>query len=360
MSEPESTVPSRKIPVAIRKALSAAPSYPFTAIDAPIKLDQNESPEDFPEALKKLALEKMLSRAWNRYPSMMAENIRGLLALRENWPDDGTVITPGSNVLLQHLAEAAGIGATVLTVSPGFAIYKQVGMFLANELIEIPLGQNFELPLAALLKTMQQKSGVLYLAVPHAPTGVLHSRQDLEQIIAASKNWIVLLDEAYYEFCGTNHKDFLSNDNVAVLRTFSKAWGLAGVRAGYLLAQPVLAAQIQKIALPFNLNLLTECVLEVALLHPEYREARIQEMILERERIRRALAQHPSWQVYESSANFLLIRTPNAVLVYNELLARGILVRRQDSQPGLVGCLRVSVGTVQENNAFLHAAMQIA
>jgi histidinol-phosphate aminotransferase len=147
--------------------------------------------------------------------------------------------------------------------------------------------------------------------------------------------------------------------NVVILRTFSKALGLAGARLGYLLAQPALAQHVQKLISPFNVSLMAQIIGEVALEHPEYVAERVAQTISERERVYQALKQHPSWVVFPSQANYLLIHTPDAAHAHRELLARGVLIRRQDSYLGLSGCVRVSIGTVADNNAFLAAAMEI-
>jgi histidinol-phosphate aminotransferase len=354
--------PVSTAPAGVRPVVRSAPDYPFTHYDAPVKLDQNESPHDFPPELKAKALERMAAAAWNRYPDMHAEGLRALLAEVEGWSAEGIVVTPGSNVLIHALADAAGIGQKVLTVSPAFSLYSLLGELLGERLVQVPLLDGFQLPVEQLQAELREGPGLVYLAEPHAPTGVLHDLESVRAIVqAAGPQWLVVLDEAYYQFAGRDHKDLvLERENVLILRTMSKAWGLGGIRVGYALARPELAAQVRKLVLPFNLSTLAGEVARVALENPGYAQERAAVTVRERERVFAALREHPTWEVYPSSANYLLVRTPNAPAAWRALLDRGVLVRRQDSYPGLQGCLRVTIGTPEENDAFLAAAKEIA
>jgi histidinol-phosphate aminotransferase len=346
----------------IRKALRDSPNYPFVAIDAPIKLDQNESGDDFPFELKQIALEKMLHSKWNRYPEIHAGSLRQKISTRVGWTETGVVVTPGSNVLIHALAQAAGLGQRVLSVSPAFSLYSLSGQLLEAQMLEPALNPDFSLPMDALLQTLEQPTpGIMFLAVPHAPTGAMPSFEQITQLVEhASPEWIIVLDEAYFEYSGRNHMALLeTNPNVCILRTFSKAWGLGGVRLGYLLAQPELAGHVQKILSPFNVSTLIQAVAETALENPQYSEARVQQTIQERTRVYQALIHHPTWKIYPSAANYHLIRTMDAEKAHAELLERGILVRKQDSYRGLEGCIRVSIGTNEENTAFIAAALEL-
>ena len=344
---------------AVREAILNAAAYPFTKIDAPVKLDQNESGYDFPPALKALALERLGSVDWNRYPDMNADGLRLALSDYLHWDARGLVVTTGSNVLIHALAQIAGLGARVLTITPAFSLYTLSAKLLEVELTQIPLEPDFNLPMPALLSELQRGSGVLYLAEPHAPTGALHDPALLEQLVRAAQNWIVVIDEAYVEYAQTDHTALLEFGNVCILRTFSKAWGLGGLRLGYLMAQPELAVQVQKILSPFNVSLLHTAIASVALENSSYVTERVNEALLERTRVYAALRDHPTWHIYPSHANYHLIRTPNAALAHAQLLERGVLVRRQDSLLGLEGCIRVSIGTPSENTSFINAAREL-
>ena len=346
---------------AVRSAVTASPDYPFVHHEAPVKLDQNEAPEDFPTELKEEVFALLREEPWHRYPDMHAERLRTMLAAFEGWPAEGIVVTPGSNVLIHALADAAGIGQTVVTVAPAFSLYGLAGLLLAGQLREVPLQPDFTLPVEGLKAALAVGSGVLYLAEPHAPTGALHSNDDLRNVLdAADDRWLVVLDEAYAQFSGSDLSEFYGRANVARLKTFSKAWGLGGARLGYLLASPVLAASVRKLVPPFNVSIFTLAAGQVALRHVPLMAERVRSIISERQRVFGALGKIPSWKVYPSAANFHLIRTPDAARAWRLLLDRGVLVRRQDSLPGLAGCIRVTVGARADNNAFLAAAAETA
>lgn len=344
----------------MREAVRATPAYPFTPIDAPIKLDQNESPWDFPEDLKRLAADRALSRPWNRYPDLDADTLRDSIGAFEDWDPRGVVVTPGSNVLIKLLTELSGIGQTVLTVKPGFSVYHLEALMLGAKLVEVALNPDFSLPVEELLRELKGGPGVFYLTQPHAPTGHLDARAGVERLVDAAGGWTTVIDEAYHQYGEGDYRDLArARDNVVLLRTFSKAWGLAGLRLGYALTGVELATQLQKLVSAFNVNALTQAAAEVALEHPEYVRERAEKTVAERERVMAALRAHPTWRVVPSGANFFLVRTPEAGEAYRALLGRGILVRRQDKNFMLEGCLRVSVGTPEENDRFLAAAMQI-
>ena len=345
----------------VRAAVRDVPAYPFTPIDAPIKLDQNESAYDFPADLKAQAVERMLARPWNRYPDLHAETLQAAIAAYEGWDASGVVVTPGSNVLIKLLTELAGIGQTVLTVSPTFSVYTLEAQLLGATLVQVPLNPDFSLPvegLKAALKT--NPPGVLYVTQPHAPTGYADNEADVRAVVEAAEGWVVVLDEAYHQYSGTDYRSLVQEGgNRLSLRTFSKAWGLAGVRLGYALTSPQMATQLQKLVSAFNVNALTQAALEVALENPEYVQHRAAEVVGERERMLAALAEHPTCKPIPSQANFFLLRTPDADAAYRHLLERGIVVRRQDRLPGLHGCLRVAVGTPAENDALIAAVGEI-
>lgn len=342
----------------IRAAVTASADYPFTRIDAAIKLDQNESAEDFPADLKALALQRMMAQPWNRYPDLNADSLRDAIAAYENWPADGIVVTTGSNVLIALLTQLAGIGRRVVTVAPNFALYALSARLLDVDLAEVALREDFSLDGDAVIEAIKNdNSGILYLPQPHAPTGTLAAQQDLHRILQASANWMTVIDEAYYQFSDTDSKSLARQfPNTVLLRTFSKAWGLAGLRLGYALTTPEIARQLQKLVPPFAVSAMQTVVAQVALENSGYVVERVKQVIRERERVIETLRTHPTWQAYPSAANFVLIRTPNAAQAFEQLLGRGVLVRRQDSQPGLTGCIRVTIGTAAENDTFLRAA----
>ncbi|HSD18505.1 MAG TPA: histidinol-phosphate transaminase [Anaeromyxobacter sp.] len=341
---------------AFKPHLATVADYPYSKVDARVKLDQNESPEDFPADLKARALARLAVLPWNRYPELHAEEVRAAIARHEGWPEEGIVVSPGSNLLVLALAQGA---RSVLDTVPAFPYYKGGAAAAGTPYRSIPLGTDFALPADALLAAMEEPPGVLFLPNPHAPTGRLFEAGDVERLAARARerDWLLVVDEAYHAFAGTDARPLArGNPNVAVLRTFSKSWCLGGIRAGYLLAAPRVAAIVRALVPPFCIPAHTGAILLTALEAPD-RFAPIHERIrAERARLFAGLASHPTWKPYPSAANYVLVRTPDAKAAFDGLVAKGILVRRQDHYPGLEGCIRVTVGAPSENDALLAAA----
>jgi histidinol-phosphate aminotransferase len=351
---------------AVRQAVLDSPDYPFDPVTAPIKLDQNESFADFPAELKALAFERAQQLPWHRYTDLHAEGLGASIGAYEGWPASGVVVTTGSNVLISLLIQLCAIGGRVVTVKPNFALYALDARLLGASLTEVPLLADHSLDLQALTEALASSpgasetslpKGVVYIPRPHAPTGSLCAMQDLESLALASEGWLLVVDEAYHQFAGVHAQDLARRyPHVVLMRTFSKAWGLAGLRLGYVLASSEVAAQLRKLVPPFGVSLLQSVTAQVALEHHSYMVQRVAQTVQERDRVFAALQQHPEWHVYPSHANFLLVRTPDAGVAHARLLQQGVLVRRQDKLHGLGGCFRVTVGTPPENTAFLRAA----
>ena len=344
-------------PSGVRAAVRAVPAYPYTPTDVPVKLDQNENPYDFPAELKAEALRRMAARPWNRYPDLHADHLRAAIARFEDWPEAGVVVTPGSNVLIKLLTELGGIGQTVLTTDPTFGVYTLEASLLDARLVQLPLNGDFSLPVAALKEALARETpGVFAIAQPHAPSGHVDAEQAVRDLVetAEAHGWVTVLDEAYHQYSGTDYRDLVrAHPNTLSLRTFSKAWGLAGLRLGYMLAGAELAEQQQKLVPAFNVNVLTQAALEVALEHPGYVQERVEEGVRERERVLAALEGHPTLRALPSRSNHFLIQTPDPQAAYRHLLSRGISVRAQGNTHLLRGCLRIGIGTPAENDALI-------
>ncbi len=337
--------------------LSQVAEYPYAKLDATIKLDQNESPEDLPPAVKARALERLAALPWNRYPELHAEDVRAAVARHENWPEAGVVLAPGSNMLILALAQAA---RSVLDTSPAFPYYRGAAVAAATPYRAVPLDPGFTLPLDPLLEAMAGPPGVLFLPNPHAPTGALFAEGAVARLAerARATGWLLLVDEAYQAFAGSDARPLArGNPSVAILRTFSKSWCLGGIRTGYLLGSPRVASVVRALVPPFCLPAHTGAIILSALEAPGYVAPLVQRIRAERERLRAALpGAQPRWTPYPSAANYLLVRTPDAAAAHAALHARSILVRRQDHYPGLEGCIRITVGTPAEDDALLAAA----
>lgn len=343
----------------VRQAILDIPEYPFTPIDVPCKLDQNENPYDFPAELKQEALKRMMERSWNVYPDLSAETIRAGLARFEDWDANGIVVTPGSNQMIKILTEMAGINQTLLTVSPTFAVYTMEAKMLNAKLVTVPLHEDFSLPVEGLRKAIHTElPGVFFITQPHAPTGHLDDPDAVKSLAieAEKQGWIVVIDEAYYMYSKTDYRDLVrTGGNFISLRTFSKCWSLAGVRAGYVLTSPKLASNIRKLVSAFGMNIMAQCVLEVALENPDYMKKSIDEAIRERERVTEALKNHPTCQVIAGHANYFIIRTSDHKAAAQFLVSRGIVGRSQHGQLYMDNCIRIGLGTPEQNDQVIAA-----
>lgn len=347
----------------IRQAVRAVPTYPFVPSEVPHKLDQNENPDDFPPALKQKALERMLSYEWNRYPELHADKLRGLIAEYENWDPKGVVLTAGSNLLIKLLLELAGIGQTLISSTPTFPVYSLEALMLDTKLRQVPLNKDFSLPVEELkaeieAATQAGESGIFYLIQPHAPTGYLDPQAAVQELVeyADERGWIVILDEAYYQYSKTDYRQLVKGHARRLsMRTFSKAWGLAGMRLGYILTSPELAQNVLKLVPAFNISLVTQAVIEEALENDSYMHENVNRAISERDRVLEALQTHPTCKAYHTHTNFFLLRAPDAQSAYVHLLQHGIITRSQDKLPGLEGCLRIGLGNRADNDALLAA-----
>lgn len=341
----------------LRAEVLGLPAYRFEAHDAAVKLDQNEAPDDLPEPIRRAVLERLERQPLNRYPELHPDALAARIGDRHRWPAEGVAVAGGSNVLIQAATIVAGIGRSVATVRPTFSVYALQARLLGTTLVELPLGPDFALPTDDLAAVLREGSGVAFVAAPMAPTGNAVATADLERLAdAAGDRWLLVVDEAYGEFAAVDHDALArAHPQVVRLRTLSKAFGVAGARLGYALAHPEVAVELRKALLPFSVSVLQAAVADAVFAAPDVVAERVARTVAERERLRAALAARPGTVVHPSVANFLLFRVDDPERVHEGLRARGVLVRRQDHLPTLAGCLRVSVGAPDENDAFLTA-----
>jgi len=340
----------------VRPEVRALPAYRFQAHAAAVKLDQNECPDDLPDELRSLALDRLRSTHWHRYPELHPDGLAARLGARHGWLADGVAVAGGSNVLIQALVVLSGIGRRVLALSPTFSLYELQARLLGADFVEVPLGADHAFPVAEVERIVAEGQGVAFLPTPLAPTGNAVAAADLLRVArAAGEGWTIVFDEAYGEFAGVDHDEIArAHPRVVRLRTLSKAFGLAGARVGYALAEPGLATELRKVVVPFSVSALQVAVAEAALDAPDVVKARVMRTVAERERLATALRERGATFV-NSVANFLLLTVQDAAATHRALLAQGVLVRRQDHLPGLAGAIRVSVGRPEENDAFLRA-----
>jgi histidinol-phosphate aminotransferase len=348
----------------IKPAVRGQAGYALSAPDARRKLNQNESPFDFPSELKQEVMEQAAAQFWQRYPAFAPRDLLLAIAAHYGWLPDGVVVGNGSNELIQAtLAVSLRADDVVVAPSPTFSLYRLITGVLGGRYVPVSLGENFRYHTARLVEVArQERARVIVLNSPNNPTGSTLAPDAVEQLLAET-DALILCDEAYQDFGGPSALPQLAQSSrVVVLRTFSKAFGLAGLRFGFGLAHPAVAAEIAKGKLPYNVNLITLAAARVALRHAATLASRVDEVIAVRERFLAELRRLPGLAVYPTAANFVLIRC--LALPAREIFQRlhqryGILVRDVSGAPELAECLRISIGTAEDMDAVMTALGEI-
>jgi histidinol-phosphate aminotransferase len=345
-------------PFEIRDDLRGLQPYRAPQVDAPVRLNSNESPWPPPEGFVKDLAERVARLELNRYPDREAGGLRSALGSRFTWPGDGVWVANGSNEIIQTLLLAfGGAGRRVLIFSPTYAMYTHFSNLTATELVERPVDEPWVLdPSFVAAAVAEVDPAVTFVCSPNNPTGTAQSLDVVRAALEPGRG-IVLLDEAYAEFGGESATAILGrHDRLAVVRSFSKSWRLAGARIGYMLAHPWLIEALQIVRLPYHVSALTQACGEVAVRHAGAALSAVEEIVAERDRLSKELQRVREVEVFPSAANFLLFRTPlEGASLWKELADRGVLVRDFSSTPGLERCLRVTVGTGEQNAAFVEA-----
>jgi histidinol-phosphate aminotransferase len=342
----------------VKSQVLKVPAYSLHAYEAEIKLNQNENPFDFPEDLKEEVFRRFKAREWSRYPDFVPDSVRKSLADFAGWRKDGVLIGNGSNELLQaSLMVLVGNGTKVVIPSPTFTVYALIASILGAKVIRIPLNPDMSYNMDELIsKSKSSEAGVLIINTPNNPTGSVIRNEDLKRILDEFTGH-VLLDEAYFEFWGHSGLELLDRyPRLIITRTFSKAMGMAGLRIGYLLGHEDLVSQISKAKLPYNVNQFSLTAAEVAVENKDRFRITIEKVLKERDRLGRKLGDIPEISVYPSEANFFLVEVPfEPKIIFDDLYRQGILIRDVSSYPMLSKCLRISVGTREQNDRLLSA-----
>ena len=330
---------------------------------ASIKINQNENPWDVPARIKEESLRRMEEREWSRYPDFVPLRLQDKLAEFADWKSDGVIAGNGSNELIQALLMVTvGEGKRVLICEPTFALYRQITTILGGEILSAPLSRELTFDVKAIVDAIRMFSpDVTIICSPNNPTGCLISNDDLRTVLTESRG-LVVVDEAYHEFARQTAVTLLrDHENLVVLRTFSKAMALAGLRVGYLLASPGLTTEIRKAVLPYNLNAFSQTAAAVAIeMYADELQPLVGKIIEERERLCASISQIKGLTPVSSQANFMVVRSEvNPQSVFEELLRRDILIRDVSTYPMLRDYFRVSVGTPEENDRLIVALRKI-
>lgn len=324
----------------ISEAVKDFEPYRVLEGDYRIWLDKNENPFDLPEEIKKEIFEELRKLSFNRYPHITADPLRERIAEFLGFEKKNVIVGNGSDELINLILKLFE-GEHMVISSPTFGMYSFFAKLEGVKLADVPLDEQFKL---RNVEEYAENARAIFICSPNNPTG---NTQERERIISVLETGTpVVLDEAYVEFAGESNVDLVNEyKNLIVLRTFSKAFGLAGIRIGYAVADEQIIDYLLRIKTPFNLNAVSTKIAELMLDHYDLVKQNINYIIKERERIYKEFRDY----AYPSEANFLLMKLD----AYEFLLERGIVVRRLGGR--LKGNIRVTVGKREENDELIKA-----
>lgn len=349
----------------IRQDVLGMHAYAVQESAGMVKLDAMENPHRLPPELQQALGQRLGGLALNRYPDGRVNDLRDALARHAGLPEGfDLMLGNGSDELISLLAMACDVpGASILAPLPGFVMYAMSAQLQGLAFHGVPLTANFELDRAAMLDAMAaHRPSIVYLAYPNNPTANLWDDETIEAIVQAqgAQGGLVVMDEAYQPFASRSYIDRIArHSHVLLMRTLSK-FGLAGVRLGYMLGPKELIAEIDKVRPPYNVSVLNyECAL-FALEHADVFAAQAADIRAQRAALTEGLTALPGVHPFPSDANMILVRVPDAQRAFDGLKARGVLVKNVSKMhPLLANCLRLTVGTADEN-AQLLAALKAA
>jgi histidinol-phosphate aminotransferase len=344
----------------IRPEILSLSAYHVPPAKGMVKLDAMENPYTLPIELREEIAQLAAEAPVNRYPDPGATSLK--VALREalevpNGMD--IMLGNGSDEIIQIIALAcARPGAVLMSVEPGFVMFRLITTFTGMNYVGVPLNPDFSLDVDAMLAAItQHQPAVIFIAYPNNPTGNLFDADGISRIIDAAPG-LVIVDEAYHAFAGASFMGKLTQfPNLLLMRTLSKS-GLAGLRLGLVAGKPDWLMHLEKLRLPYNVGIITQLITEKVLQHHDVLLQQAAAIKIERTAVGERLAALDGIEAFPTDANFILFRVTqgNATQVFQGLKARGVLIKDlAGSHPLLNNCLRVTVGTPDENRQFLMA-----
>ena len=335
---------------------------PYEAKHMPecIKLDANENPFPWPAGMREDLFSENLM--FNRYPDGMAQDLKRAIATYTKTPTEGILVGNGSDELIQLiLLTFGGLGKSMIIHPPTFGMYQIYAHLTDTTVVEVPLLNGMDLHTEQMLKAaLSPDAHVVFICNPNNPTGTQFPREEILRLVRESGK-IVVVDEAYAEFSEDTLIPEIENyPNLLIMRTFSKSFGMAGLRLGYMLGQPETIALINRVRPPFNVNLFSQKAGILALNYLSEYQVQIQCIKAETRKLFEGLTQVPDVVVYPTKANFILFKPGDPDRWAAELLKRGFLVRNMGVLPIIGKCLRISAGLPEENDGFLGAIREIS
>ncbi|HXY93561.1 MAG TPA: histidinol-phosphate transaminase [Acidimicrobiia bacterium] len=345
-------------PVAPRDDLGALEGYHSPQLDVSVRLNTNESPYPPPPEFVDRWLAALSDTELNRYPDRSASELRVALGAHLGQPSERLFCANGSNEVLQTLLLAyGGHGRRALVFEPTYALHSHIARITGTEVVAGERQADFTISIEGARELVAEHDPVVVFACsPNNPTGTVEDADTIDALLTATKG-LVVVDEAYGEFAPRRTLDRVRDDGrLVVVCTYSKVWSMAALRLGFAVAPPWVVERLEQVVLPYHLPLATQIAGRVALDFRAEMHDRVERLVRERERVAAALATVDGVTAFPSGANFVLFRVlGDARAVWKRLVARGVLVRDCSGWPRLAGCLRVTVGTPDENDAFLAA-----
>ena len=346
----------------LRPDLEDVEPYVSPQLPARVRLNTNESPYAPPRVLTEALLREVDGMSLNRYPDRDARRLVDGLADKWEWPREGVWVANGSNEVFMHLFLAfGGPGRTALTFEPTYSLHSLIPKLALTGVAHLPRDGSFAIDADAAVAWMEEHHPeVAIVCSPNNPTGNATTPEAVASLCRASAG-VIVVDEAYGEFSasGLSAVPLLrAHDNLVVVRTFSKAWRLAGVRIGYLLGAPDVVSAMAVARLPYHLSTLSQAVGLAALEAEDETLQAVGEIVSERDRITRAL-EGLGLNVMPSESNFILFEVRDAAATWKALYERGVLVRSYERSPVLASHLRVTVGLPDENDDFLRTLEEV-
>jgi histidinol-phosphate aminotransferase len=346
----------------VRDDLSDLEGYHSAQVSVDVRLNTNESPYPPPPAWREAFLEELAGVAFHRYPDRQARALRTAIGDLHGVGPDQVLVGKGSNEVLQAVCLAyGGHGRQVAVFEPTYALHSHIARITGTGVAVGERAADFTLDLDEVRRVLDDaRPSVTFLTSPNNPTGLVEPREAVEAVVAMAPG-LVVVDEAYAQFAPWSSLSLLADDRpLVVTRTFSKTWSMAACRLGYLVGPAEVVSQLERVVLPYHLDAASQIAGRLALRFQAEMEARVAAVVAERERLLAGLGRLPV-EVWPSAANFVLFRpsSVDAAAVWKGLVERSVLVRDCSSWPRLVGCLRVTVGTPDEDDAFLSALQEV-
>ena len=336
--------------------------YHSPQVDVSVRLNTNEAPEPPPAGFVEALLDRVARIEWNRYPDRAATALRAGLAAHHGVDPAMVFAANGSNEVLQTLCLAyGGAGRSVAVFEPTYALHSHIARITSTSVAVGERHADFSVDLDEVRRVLASSApAITFLCSPNNPTGTIDPPDVLAEVLAAAPG-LVVVDEAYGQFAPRSAvADVRPDRPLVVVRTFSKTWSMAAARLGYCVAPPEVVAALEKVVLPYHLDAVKQLAGELALDHEDEMRARVAALVEERGRLVAALADLDV-EVFPSGANFVLFRPRrlDGKEVWQGLLDRSVLVRDCSAWPRLEGCLRVTIGTPAEDDAFLAALTEV-